>query len=782
MLFPESDASLLRAWIIRRLANTSDADADVLADYVLALLRHDGDADSIRRIFEEEIPDFLREDAAAFTNDVFLALQYRSYLPGAPPLPPNARPSLPLPPASIPKPLPPPFQPQLPQGTIPGLTAFGQGGSRKRTFNDRDDNDVDIILHHGHGHGSYAGAQPYKQPRRGGGFSQRGGRFDQPYGNRDQNGFTIPQPAPSTPGRFGAPPPPHFPPQQDQGLPPMDPTSILDSIQILQQMGIPIPQLNDLPKPVYSGSIPPPRRRRQRCRDYDTKGFCSRGSNCKFDHDPNSVAVPPLAPPTREEYDPHNPLFPMPLPSNPPQQPIFPSLNLPPFPTPASPVHRREPNKSRRGKGRRPSVVVNGPMHDKTKTTIVVQNIPNEHFREEEVRGYFTQFGEIETMQMQMPDRSAIIKYKTWDAAHAAWSSPKVIFDNRFVKVFWHKGDGETGATPANRKDGNGAKNGTTNGDAQPGEGIPEEPFDMDEFLRKQVEAQKAHDEKTKKREELDRQRQELEERQKELRARQLEEKRKLQAKLAEKSTRGTPSETADDATKKSMSQTEALRAQLAALEEEATILGIDPDAVKDEFPSWTGRGRGRGSRGYRGRGRYTPRAYRGGYGYQGRGGLDARHAAYAAYSLDNRPKVIVLSGVDFTNPEKDEALRQYLFGIGESTEIHADPTATHITFKDRKTAEQFMFGVSANNAIPGLEDKVEIAWASSAPPSTSKITADGDVPMASGPEDEQTARDKASAEDSSATVGLEEGEVEDDHGRDQHDMDYEAGEDWGIS
>lgn len=92
------------------------------------------------------------------------------------------------------------------------------------------------------------------------------------------------------------------------------------------------------------------------------------------------------------------------------------------------------------------------------------------------------------------------------------------------------------------------------------------------------------------------------------------------------------------------------------------------------------------------------------------------------------------------------------------------------------------MFGVSANNAIPGLEDKVEIAWASSAPPSTSKITADGDVPMASGPEDEQTARDKASAEDSSATVGLEEGEVEDDHGRDQHDMDYEAGEDWGIS
>jgi hypothetical protein len=33
----------------------------VLADYVLALLRHDGDTDTVRRLFEEEIPDFLKE-------------------------------------------------------------------------------------------------------------------------------------------------------------------------------------------------------------------------------------------------------------------------------------------------------------------------------------------------------------------------------------------------------------------------------------------------------------------------------------------------------------------------------------------------------------------------------------------------------------------------------------------------------------------------------------------------------------------------------------------------
>jgi hypothetical protein len=33
----------------------------VLADYVLALLSHDGDADTIRQMCEAEIPDFLKE-------------------------------------------------------------------------------------------------------------------------------------------------------------------------------------------------------------------------------------------------------------------------------------------------------------------------------------------------------------------------------------------------------------------------------------------------------------------------------------------------------------------------------------------------------------------------------------------------------------------------------------------------------------------------------------------------------------------------------------------------
>lgn len=42
-------------------SNRSDADADVLAEYVLALLRHDAPIDEVRKLCEAEIPDFLKE-------------------------------------------------------------------------------------------------------------------------------------------------------------------------------------------------------------------------------------------------------------------------------------------------------------------------------------------------------------------------------------------------------------------------------------------------------------------------------------------------------------------------------------------------------------------------------------------------------------------------------------------------------------------------------------------------------------------------------------------------
>jgi RNA-binding protein 26 len=38
-----------------------DADSDVLADYVLALLRHSGSIEEVRKLCEAEMPDFLQD-------------------------------------------------------------------------------------------------------------------------------------------------------------------------------------------------------------------------------------------------------------------------------------------------------------------------------------------------------------------------------------------------------------------------------------------------------------------------------------------------------------------------------------------------------------------------------------------------------------------------------------------------------------------------------------------------------------------------------------------------
>ncbi|KAI0408988.1 hypothetical protein F4802DRAFT_307360 [Xylaria palmicola] len=765
MLFVEEHAPLIKDWIVKRLENNSDADADVLADYVLALLRHDGDVETIRKLFEEEIPDFLREDAAAFTDDVLQAVQYRSYLPGAPPPPPVARrPHLPQSAArsDLMPPAPGLYHPAAPYPTPAATSSTSPSGSRKRARSDRDEGDVDIFL----GSQSTYG-HPYKQPRRGAGFSQRGGRYDNPYAPRSY-------PPPSAFSRssgsapYGAPLP--FAP------PPIDANSIMENIQLLQSL---LPPTVELPSPVYSGSAPS-HRRKQRCRDYDTKGYCSRGSRCNFEHGAQHSYILPPMPAAVEEYDPANAALSLP-PFSMQQPPVGPPLDFSSHQV-HQPSSRREPRKLRRMKSRAP-ISANGPNHDKTKTAIVVQNIPNENFTKEEVRGYFSQFGNILEISMQPQNRLATIKFNSWEAANAAWSSPKVIFDNRFVKVFWYKEEGADEATP----NGNPANNGTThlsNRMVPAGKSVSTEPdLDLDEFRRKQLEAQKIHEEKVKKRQEIELQRQELEERQKKLREQQVEARRQLEAKLNAHGTKaGSPGaaveipSATESGDKKSSAQTEALKAQLAALEQEANQLGIDPDENYDDYSTWTPRGRGRGI-GFRGRGTFVPRAIRGAHGYRGRGGtLEARHAAYAAYSLDNRPKSVALSGVDFAVPENDEALRRYLFSVGEFKEVHATPTVTHVSFKDRKTAEKFMFGVSASNSIHGIEGKIEITWAK-APPTSAKA-ADGDTLMVNRIDNElATGKTNASADVDGANGDIEEGEIDNTLDHDQGDMDYEAGE-----
>lgn len=57
-----------------RSACSSDADSDVLADYVLALIRSDAPDDEIRKTSVENLEDFLRESALNISITARLSL------------------------------------------------------------------------------------------------------------------------------------------------------------------------------------------------------------------------------------------------------------------------------------------------------------------------------------------------------------------------------------------------------------------------------------------------------------------------------------------------------------------------------------------------------------------------------------------------------------------------------------------------------------------------------------------------------------------------------------
>jgi RNA-binding protein 26 len=295
----------------------------------------------------------------------------------------------------------------------------------------------------------------------------------------------------------------------------------------------------------------------------------------------------------------------------------------------------------RRKKGRAP-FSAEGPETDKTKSTLVVESIPEDHLNEDDVRTFFGQFGAVEELTLQPAQKLAIIKYDSWESANAAYKSPKAIFDNRFVKVFWYRDEAQT--DPSHGKNPHASE---TTG-IEPLAAIQMDP---EEFERRQQEAQAKWQEREAKRAELEQQRQELERRQQEHLEKYREATEKLNGKLAEKKF-GSEAE---------VSSTEKLRAQLARLEQEAKILGIDTELPADDAsvssfsPSYPSRG------GWRGRGRGRGRGWGAWRGRGGGPGIEGRHAAYAQYSLDLRPKTVAITGVDLTAPDKDEALRQYL-------------------------------------------------------------------------------------------------------------------------
>ena len=649
MHLDEAESDLLKKWIIKKLEDISDADSDVLADYVLALVKTDDPEAKAKTNCVENLKDFLLSNAEPFVNGLFQAIATKSYDPSRPP----------------PKPSAPVYQPSRRSSLEPPRLP---NESRKRSYHDWDrdeDSNVNGRIQSYHGDD-----RPVKQLRRGGrGFEQRGGRHTQTH--FQPHGFSS---------------------QQLPAMPAFDPNNPFGQILAMQQaMGM-LPGMPNAGSPTngYAFAAPQPR---QRCRDYDTKGFCTAGASCPHEHGNETFVVPGF----NQEYDPNHATL----------------LNITPSRVGqvsfAQNDEGRGPKVRGRGRGRggsnwrgggkRSDFSQMGPNRDTSITSIVVEQIPDDKYDEQVIREFFSGFGNIDEVELQPQWKLAIVKYDSYDAAKAAYESPSVVFDNRFVKVYWYKPErfSKTSDLPFKPV-------GATSKD-QDVEMADGSHVDPDEILKRQEEAQRKHDGAKKQREEAAKQKEDVDFKLKKMEAERQRMAELLAKKAGTASSPGTESPTTNGAAESE--QTKALKAQLAKLEAEAKSLGIDPDATTNGFsPHTTYRGRGS----YRGRGRGRGRGYYAGYrgGWPGAGGRGG-----AVMRLDNRPRTVAVTFSDGSYENRDEALRQsLLFNSLDSASIskHPDRDDTAlIAFNQRYEGENFMAAAGGSELLH--IGKVELSW-----------------------------------------------------------------------
>lgn len=588
MQITEGQTDLLKAWVVKRLDDVSDADSDVLADYVLALVKSDEPDAQIKANCLENLEDFLKEHTAQFVDDVFGAITSESYDPSRPPKP--------VAPAS--------GSLHSAQRTL----AANSPSAKKRSFQ-ADDVEMYDDLSSG-ARGGREGERYPKQARRGAnGYDGRGARHT---GNTRGNHGRQPQ------------------------MPDFDPSNPMSALLAMQAM-MNMPGMPTMPSNADGTSTA--QGNGQRCQDYDQKGFCALGAACPFEHGNDHLVVPSAA----ESYDPNNPMFAQG------QNGRYRGRGR----GDARDMHRGARGNRRGNRGGRADFSHAGPSHDRSNTSVVVENIPQDKFSTEAVQEFFGEFGTIEDITLQEFKSLAIIKFADYDGAKQAYDSPKVIFDNRFVKVYWYKPEGLP--RPRNGQKQNG-------GDAEAGQDVTMQDstaVDPVELAKRQAEAQVAHEAKMVKLNDARQQREALDAK---IKA-QEQEREALMAKLAAKSgtKQADPAngETVPDAAARA--KTEALKAKLAALENDARKIGIDPNEVEQSVDgSYRGRGGYRGRFAGRGRGRG-----------RGRGEFGAARGG-AVMRLDNRPRtvLVVLPAGKEMGSDVDEALKQFLLFVSISASV----------------------------------------------------------------------------------------------------------------
>lgn len=315
--------------------------------------------------------------------------------------------------------------------------------------------------------------------------------------------------------------------------------------------------------------------------------------------------------------------------------------------------------------------------------TIVVEKIPEDKLSLEAVNSWFKRFGTVTNVAVDAKGGKALVSFSAHDEAYAAWKAEEAVFNNRFVKIFWHRpmeGQGGAGAralqasaplvanmaareaaAPEVRETAKPMHSSTSisNSKSKPINPSLAALQAKQELLQKQITEQKELMAKLstatapEKKEIM-------------ARLRKLDSEMKVPSVSSSTTTKPTPQRASsvpkeDDKERRKKElldmelemhaktvedvspaeeTTESLQEKLARLQEEAKALGIS-DTAQPYVPPYRGfRGRGRGRAGYRG-------AMRGG-------------PPRASMKLDNRPKALVIKDIPSHDPEAVEAVRSW--------------------------------------------------------------------------------------------------------------------------
>ncbi|KAF9111475.1 hypothetical protein BGX27_004872 [Mortierella sp. AM989] len=526
----------LKAYLTKELTLISDADPGMLADYIIALLKHDKEDSELKTLCISQLEDFLLEETGPFVTSLFKALDNKSYIQGksSPPkstsTAPPAAPSSSSTPKAVDNDDDDEYIPTGPAADRKYGNSATRGQTEKHHRGDSDgsDNEDRSYKHarrdderdNDRRRRDYSPSRPSDDDRFGGrrgrtndlgnpngnsDFDRRGDRGLRQQGlttagfnsrnnsqnipNNNFNGMNNNQPGNN--GHWNGP-------QQNRNFDNAPRGNFQDQNQGSWRGGHNIRG----GRGGMHGSGPgfgQDRPKRQRCRDYDEKGYCMRGDMCPYDHGEDRIVVDDV---------PNVPFEMMGVvPGMGPNAMMGMGANRPPFfpggpnsgimPTPSDiydpeaatlamdemgrPRQGSEPFEGRNQQGGSDSgrfgqdASARGGMRGRgslrgmrggrgrgggsthpyavpgrfagasgstgSKTSLVVEHIPDEYNTIDKVNEFFKQFGSLTNIQVDQSAHKALIQYSSREEANAAYNSPEVIFGNRFVKVYWQPDD-----------------------------------------------------------------------------------------------------------------------------------------------------------------------------------------------------------------------------------------------------------------------------------------------------------------------------------------------------